>query len=393
MMSKKKTDKPVRTYSKKEPEVFSYLNVKGEKLWGFRHRYYDALGKRREKGQQGLATEKTALRNLLEVKSDLINGHLNRIDHSNFTISQWLDIWFETYQKDWKVTSKLQRENAIKYQMKPLLGKYKLMSLDKSTYKREFIDVLLKKYEPGTVQLFHRLFKIAINAAVEDEIIVRNRFNNITIESGEKKENFYTADELNVFLKSAKQLESVTNYTAILTLAYTGLRRGELQGLKWSDIDFTEKLLTVSRTRDRYGDRMPKTKRSYRTILIDDMLISQLESYRKWCIQKKLSMGKQHKVKDYVFISDQGGTPIADNTLNYCFGRINKQVDLKKITPHGLRHTHATILISQRIPLQTIADRLGNTPEMILQVYGHSFKELEVASVEAFNSALKEALL
>ncbi|PID00806.1 hypothetical protein [Sporosarcina sp. P29] len=144
-----------------------------------------------------------ALLNLSEVKSDLINAHIHRIDQSNVTISQWLDVWFETYQKDWKITSKLQRANAIKYQMKPLLGKYKLMSLDKSTYKPEFIDVLLKKYEPGTVQLFHRLFKIAINAAVEDEIIVRNRFNNITIESGKKKDNFYTADELLVFLESA----------------------------------------------------------------------------------------------------------------------------------------------------------------------------------------------
>ncbi|WP_233192839.1 site-specific integrase [Sporosarcina sp. P29] len=137
----------------------------------------------------------------------------------------------------------------------------------------------------------------------------------------------------------------------MLTSAYTGLRRGELQGLKRSDIDFSEKLLTVSHTRDRYGDRMPKTKRSYRTIRNDDVLISQLESYRKWCIQKKLWIGKQHEVKDNVFISYQDGTPIADNTLNYRFGRINKQVDLKKITPHGLRHTHATILISQRVSL------------------------------------------
>ncbi|PIC71380.1 hypothetical protein CSV77_04955 [Sporosarcina sp. P16b] len=98
---------------------------------------------------------------------------------------------------------------------------------------------------------------------------------------------------------------------------------------------------------------MPKTKRSYRTILINGVLISQLESYHKWCIQKKLSIGKLHRVKVYVFISDQDDTPIANNTLNYCFRRINKQINLKKITPHGLRHTHATILISQRISLQT----------------------------------------
>lgn len=57
-----------------------------------------------------------------------------------------------------------------------------------------------------------------------------------------------------------------------------------------------------------------------------------------------------------------------------------------------MRHTHATILISKRIPPHTIAERLGNTPEMIFKVYGHSFKELEKESVEAFKEALKEAL-
>jgi integrase len=391
-MTTTKTKKPKKEWSKKEPEVFHYFNAKGEKLWGYRHRYYDALGKRTEKTGQGLSSENVAIRKLLEVKSALINGNVKKVDNSNLTISEWLDIWFETYQGDWEVTSKLQRKNAIKYQMKPLLGKEKLMTLDKSTYKRKFIDVLLKDYKPGTVLLLHRLFKIAINAAVEDEIIPRNRFNNIKIETGVKKDNFLNADELALFLRTAKELENITNYTAILTLAYTGLRRGELQGLKWSDIDLKEKQLTVERTRDKHGPRTPKTKKSYRTIIIDDLLVKQLESYRKWCIEKKLSIGKQHKKGDYVFISDQGGTPIGDNTLNYSFRRIIKECRVRKITPHGLRHSHATILISRGIPLQTITDRLGNTPEMILQVYGHPFKELEIASVEAFSVAMSEAL-
>ncbi|KAA0965129.1 tyrosine-type recombinase/integrase [Sporosarcina sp. ANT_H38] len=83
-----------------------------------------------------------------------------------------------------------------------------------------------------------------------------------------------------------------------------------------------------------------------------------------------------------------GGTFIGDNTLSACFDRIEKKTKTKRITPHGLRHTHATILIGQKKSLKTIDDRLGNTPAMILDVYGHSFRELEIESVEAFSYAM-----
>src|SRR5690606_27879057 len=107
-------------------------------------------------------------------KADVLNGNHKKVEHSQMTVGQWLDIWYETYSDGWKVTSRKQRENAIEHQMKPLLGKYKLNELDKTTYIRAYIKPLQKKYKPRTVALFHRLFKIAINAAVEDEILSRN---------------------------------------------------------------------------------------------------------------------------------------------------------------------------------------------------------------------------
>jgi len=376
--------------SRKDPELFSYKNAKGEKLWCFRHRYYDALGKRKEKSKQGFKTENEAYRALLEVKTNILNGDVKRVENSNLTVGEWLDIWFETHKNEWKVTSQKQRENAIKHQMKPLLGKYKLADLDKTTYKRVYINALLEKYKPSTVALFHRLFKVAVNAAVDDEIIPRNRFSKITISDSEVADNFLTAQELKMFLKSAKELENITNYTLILLLAYTGLRKGEALGLHWNNIDFDSKTLTVERTRDNKGVRTPKTKRSYRTILIDDELIIQLKRYKKWCKELMISFGRHLTDEDYVFISYQSGTPLTDNTIKYSVDRIAKKTGLKRITPHGLRHSHATILIGQRIPIKVIADRLGNTPQMILDVYGHSFKDLEEESVNAFEKALNQ---
>lgn len=272
--------------------------------------------------------------------------------------------------------------------MKPLLGRYKLADLDKSTYKRVYINELLKRYKPSTVLLFHRLFKVAINAAVDDEILTRNRFNKITIESDEVSDNFYTAAELKQFLSAAKQYENITNYTLIFLLSYTGMRKGEALGLKWEDLDFDNKALTVNRTRDNKGVRSPKTKRSYCTILIAEELIEQLKLYRKWCKEIKFTYGLYLSDEDFIFISFQSGLPVTDNTIMYSMRRLSKETGLKKITPHGLRHSHATILISKQTPVKVIADRLGNTPQMILDIYGHSFKDLEEQSVLAFDQAL-----
>lgn len=375
--------------TKKDKDLFYYLNAKGDKRWCYRYRYYDALGNRKEKSEQGFQSEKEAYKALLEVKASIVNGDIKQVENSNLTISEWLDIWFETHKSDWKITSQLQRENAIKYQMKPLLGKYKLAELDKTTYKRVFINELMKKYEPSTVRLFHRLFKVAVNAAVDSEIIPRNRFTKITIQGSEETDdNFLTAEELKVFLSSAKDMENITNYTMILLLAYTGVRKGEALGLKWNDVDFKGKTVTISRTRDKQGVRTPKTKNSYRTIRIDDSLIHQLKLYLTWCKQTMLTFGKHLSDDDFIFISYQSGTPMGENTLKYCFERIIKKTGLKTITPHGLRHTHATILIVQKQPVTVIAERLGNTPQMIWDTYGHNYKALEEESVNAFSEAL-----
>lgn len=388
-MDKAKSKKPKKNYLKKEPEVFWYLNSKNEKLWGYRHRYYDDLGKRREKSAQGLKSENIAIRNLLDVKSDLISK-VKVNEHKDVTVAEWLDIWFDANKVDWKIRTQEQRVDAIENKMKPLIGHYKLADLKLSTYKRSFINVLLKKYAPTTVQLFHQLFKIAVNAAVDDEVLERNRFSKIKIDVKDKSDNYLSPKELNLFLSTAKRITNITNYTLILLLAYTGLRKGEALGLTWDDVNFVDKTIEVKRTRDRNGARSPKTQNSYRTIPVDDKLLMQLKKYSTWCKEKSLYFGKSFSTKNYIFISHLSGNPISDNTLLNPFRQITKEAGIKDITPHGLRHTHATILITKR-PVNEVADRLGNTPEMIHRVYGHLLEDVRKESVNAFEESLEEA--
>lgn len=374
----------------KEPELYYYFNSKNEKLWMFRHKYYDNLGKRKEKKKSGFKTDKAALKALLEVKAQTLRGQTKQIENENITINKWLDIWFESNKNGWSPRTQEQREIAIRLQMKPLLGQFKLQHLTKDIYQKHYIEELEKKYSPSMVRLLHRLFKIAINAAVDDEILTKNPIKKVTFTKEElKNENFLSPEQLEKFLDDAKQNESLTMYNFLLMVAYTGMRCGEACGLQWKDIDFTNNTITIERSRGNLGVGKTKTKNSIRTIRVDHDVMSQLERYKKWCKEQLLSFGQKLKDDTFVFISQYTVEPIAQSLTSVVVRRIIQRTKLPKVTMHGLRHTHATILLKEKIPVKVIAERLGNTPQMIHTVYGHVLKEMEEESVIAFSQSLK----
>lgn len=373
----------------------------------YRYRYTDEItGKQKEKKKIGFKTEKAALKALLELKATMLRGETKLIENDNLTISQWLDTWYETNAHKWKATTRKQREMAIRLNMKPLLGHYKLQKLDRLTYQKVYIRELEKTYKSSTVKLLHNLFKIAINAAVEEEILQRNRFTKVSFTTNEEHEveeieNYLTPAELKLMLETAKQTEHITNYSFLLTIAYTGMRRGEACGLQWKNIDFKNNTITVERTRDNKGARPPKTKNSYRTILVDELVMAQLKKYQTWCKQIMLAFGIRYSENSFVFISYQTAEPITDSGLLYMLRRVleaaglvniveenGKEKVIPKCTLHGLRHTHATILLNNGQNVKVIAERLGNTPAMIYEIYGHVLKELEQESVAVFSNSL-----
>lgn len=190
-----------------------------------------------------------------------------------------------------------------------------------------------------------------------------------------------------IFLNDAKKHESITNYSFLLTIAYTGIRKGEAMGLRWKNIDFENNTIKIERTRDHLGVRSPKTKKSYRTISVDEMVLKQLETYKKWCKKTLFSYGEKITDETYVFITDHGAIPIA--SIARSVNRILTRTSLPKITVHGLRHTHCTILLNRGRNVKVIAERLGNSPEMVYNVYGHVLKELEQESVTLFSQSLE----
>lgn len=380
--------------SKKNKGIYYYFLKNGEKRWMYRHKYYDSLGKRKEKKKSGFKTEREALKSLLELKASILSGQTNHIDNSEMTVSQWMDIWFETKKRTWKVSTQRINKNAIRH-IKRLIGNYKISKLTSNTYEREFINKLYEEgYKPKTIQGLHTTFKMAINYAVNEEIIFKNRFVNIKIKQDERIDNFLSPEELQILLNEAKRYGNPTEYTFILLLAYSGIRRGEALGLFWKNVDFENNTITIEHTRDYQGIRSPKTKNSYRTIDIDEKVMVQLKKYYKECKKIKLANGTVlDENKDLVFITPNyidGIYPTyIDKFLNKLYNILySKDIKIKKINLHGLRHTHATILIDQLVPIPDIAERLGNTIEMIYRVYAHSIRKSNKKIVRAFSEGV-----
>ncbi|WP_230491822.1 tyrosine-type recombinase/integrase [Lysinibacillus sphaericus] len=259
--------------STKEKEVYSYLNNKGEKLWMFRHKYYDGLtGKRKEKKKSGFKTEKAAIKALFEVKAQTLRGETKYIENDNLTVGQWLDIWYETNHKKWKPATVIQRESFIRLQLKPLIGSVKLKKLDKVIYQKYFLNKLEGKYKPSTIRSFHVIMRTAINAAIEEEILIRNKLTGAALPTkreGISEDNYLSPDQLSLFLNFVEENEDITHSTLFHLLAYTGMRKGEALGLQWKNIDFKNRSIEIIRHRGTHGVGSTKTKNSERTIKVE----------------------------------------------------------------------------------------------------------------------------
>lgn len=376
--------------SSKEKEVFSYQNSKGT-LWMYRHKYYDRVtGKRKEKKKSGFKTEKAAIKALLEVKAQTLRGETKSLEHDNLTVAQWLNIWYEMNEKKWKAGTKAQRKNIIDTRIKPRIGHYKLQKLDRASYQRGFInDMEKEKYSAATIKLTHNIFMIAINAAIEEEFLMRNKLKKAILPESEQETNakFLTEAELDLLLKDVKENENITSNILFHVLAFTGARKGEVLGLQWQDINFVDQTITIQRTRHAKQVNTPKTKHSYRTILVDPDIIAQLETYKNWCKKTLFKYGQRLKGDSFVFINNNGEA-ISSIYSNDVLRRIIKRTGIPEIVIHSLRHTHATILLNRGLEVKLIAERLGNSPDMIYKVYGHILKDLEQQAVQIFSASL-----
>ena len=177
---------------------------------------------------------------------------------------------------------------------------------------------------------------------------------------------------------------------ALLTVLFMGLRRGELAGLEWKDIDYENKTMTIARSvQDIIGfgliTKEPKTENSKRTISMPDKLIEYLKEYEIWWLNQKKYLGDRLGNTDRLFCTEDG-TDISPGLFRVWLQKTLTKVDLPKVTLHSLRHTNITLQLVAGVDMKTVSARAGHSKASTTSdFYSHFIKNSDIHASEILN--------
>lgn len=246
-----------------------------------------------------------------------------------------------------------------------------------------------------TILHHHRLISAILHTAVQWGVLFSNPCDRTQPPKAEEKEAKYIDEVQSETLLNLLDNEKVdfTHRTIIRLLLFTGLRRGEVLGLKWCDVDFANSTLTVERTLQYLPDKgifegKTKTKSSERTMKLPQIAVEDLRQHRVKQLEQKLMVGDRWQDKGYIFTNTEG-EPLKPDSVSSWFSKfINAHPEkLPPITLHSLRHTNATIQIAIGVPITTVSKRLGHTNTSTTgRIYAHAIKSADDNSAEMLNA-------
>ena len=295
-------------------------------------------------------------------------------------------------------------EMIINTELIPKFGHMKLQEI-KTYHVQEFINYLATEKQRGdgapggigatTVRRYTTVFRSMLSLAyqleyTENDVGASRR---IVFPKDDPTEiEVYNQDEVNEILQALK--DEPTNIRALVEIAiFTGMRRGEIVGLKWSDIDFENRKVFVRRSIYKPKDgkaqeKLPKTKGSIRTISIPECLCKTLLEYRMHQDRHISFMGDAWKNLDYVF-TEEDGYVMNPQTPTKQFSKFLKRHDIRHLKFHGLRHTSATLLLANGCDIKTVSSRLGHSDIETTGIYVHALESTDRTAANTFDSIMK----
>ena len=366
--------------------------------------YYDADGKRRTKRFQRKADGRDFLDNLHQTASPQTDTRLpgQAVNHGN-TVGSWMDQWLETYARPTvKLSTYCSYEMMTRVHIKPSLGDILLVKLDPVTL-QEFFN---QKYSNGkttgegglsakTLRNLRNLFHLALEQARKNGLIQTNLVEGVRLPKEQKREmRVLSREEQRRLMLACRAMPEPASFGVIFTL-FTGLRMGEVCGLRWDNVDMERRQFLVCETRNRLPNHddsieastsvctvsTTKTDHSRRIVYLCDELYQELSRYQE--IQFSI-MGQYpgYNAGRYVFCQENG-EPYEPRTYQDLFKRCVSRAGIPGANFHSLRHTFATRALEQGMDPVTLSKLLGHANASItLDKYGHSFESQKRAGME-----------
>ena len=344
-----------------------------------------------------------------ELAAELIRRQVRNgeyLEPVKMTFSTLVSQWIDHYSVDAKESSVRARQKAVNITINEF-GTYQLYQITKNDY-QTFIDKMTKKYSKNYVDSIHSTTHMVFQYAKDMKLIKevpskgikrpKKRKTVEELESEDITEKFLEKDELKTFLAVAKGNGLDNDFLVFTLLAYSGMRVGELQALKWSDIDFDDHTIRITKTyynpnnnKRSYKLQTPKTDSSIRTISIDPSVIKLLHDHRDNQNDLKNTNHDFYVDSNFIFTGNEG-YPMVYRTIANRMARILDKTDIQKhVTPHSFRHTHTSLLIEANVHIKEIQERCGHADiATTMNVYASMTKDIKKEASTRFSNLMKD---
>ena len=360
-----------------------------------------ATGKRLRHFESVKGTKKEAQKCLHELLHTIEQGVY--LKPARLTVAQFLEEWLRDYVRTNTSPRTCERyEEIVRIHLIPALGSLPLLALQPQHIQKYYAWALESGRRDGkgglsaqTVHHHHRVLFEALRYGVKHGTLVRNVAEAVDAPRPEQKGlAMLGTAEIRLIIDAIKE---TPYYAAIFTKSYTGLRRSELLGLRWGDVDLEKATLSVVQTLHqlrggKYVFGKPKSKRSRRQIALSPSLVILLWEHRIKQEHTQQLLGKPLQPTDLVF-SHPDGKPLRPDTLTRAFKAITQSLGLKGARLHDIRHAHATILLEQGVHPKIVQERLGHSSvATTLDIYSHVVPGLQEAAARRFEEGLQNSI-
>lgn len=371
--------------------------------------YYDInpkTGRRKKLSRYG-KTEKEAKDKLIEAISQMQTG--TYVDKTNLTLGTWLNEWLDVYAKPRiKQSTYISYSTYITKHINPEIGKIKLSMLRADMLQRFFNEKANTGRLDGsgglsekTLRNLYTMLSTALKQAYESDLIPRNYAELVKLPKVNKKEmRVLSLSEQKQLMEALKNSDERYKIGILICLT-TGIRVGELCGLKWSDINEITNVLSIRRTLNRLQSidkknskteiviDTPKSTKSIREIPMQPFVINELYSYKIQREAEKASSIEIYDTRDFI-ICNEIGTPIEPRTMQDVFKRMLLNANIKEANLHALRHTFATRALEMGVDIKTLSELLGHTDiSTTLNKYAHSLDEQKRKAMNLMSNLYK----
>lgn len=316
-----------------------------------------------------------------------------------YTLADWIRLWYEVYSKSrLREATRDYYRNYIENHIIPSIGEIKLDKLSTINIQKFYnallttgriqkykhVELKSKSLSPRFVAGVHTLLSGCLEQAVADKLLLSNPARGCKLPKLEKKEmKILPTEKIGVYLAEAERRGLLPAFFLELT---TGLRRGELLALLWTDLNAEEHTISVTKQVNRMGGVLkvsqPKTNNSVRTLVIPQQAVNLLQQEHD-----------KHPDSPYMFPSPVTGTMYDPDAFRHIHDKILKATGLEHIRFHDLRHTFATLSLRSGVDVKTLSGALGHySAGFTLNTYTHATAQMKREAADTIGEAVSRAM-